>query len=213
MNLDHIQKTWNEQDAATIYTIDAEALHENIKRKSRKFDAIVTIRDMSEIIAPICLLLILVYNGVVTLPEKVGGAWYDYWYLYLFSIPILFTAGYYFRGRRQEKQKIAHYDDTILGEVEKAIYKIDRQVRVSRNLLWWDIIPNLAGIFPLIYFLSLLKFKSGDPVLQVNPWFLFTLITLLTLLALWVYKYIVQNKLKPRKKEYEAFRDKLLSEL
>ena len=212
MNFDDIQKAWKEQQVTKIYSIDEEALHKSVKRKSRNFDIIVTIRDILEFIAPIGLVFILVYHGVVFFPEEVGGTWHDYWYLYLFSIPILFATVYFFRGRRQEKQKIGQYEDTILGEVKKAIYRIDKQIQVSKNLFLWNIMPGMAGIFPVLYFLSLLTFKSGDPVLPVNLWFLFALITFLILLQLWVYRYITQNKLIPQKKVYEELREKLVSE-
>ena len=209
MKFENIEEVWKKQKATDIYKIDEDALRKNIKNKSRWFDLIITIRDAIEIILPFSIPFVVIYLGFVFFPEKIGGTWIDYWYLYIFQVPIVFAGAYFLKGRLDEKQKVKTYDNTVLAEVDKILYKTKRQIKVVDNLLVFNLLPGISGICLIIYFLSPLFYKSGQPVLPVNIWLIYSITAVLAIIMVLIYKYPIRKKLVVKEKEIEAVRKSL----
>jgi cytochrome bd-type quinol oxidase subunit 2 len=66
------------------------------------------------------------------------------------------VVGYVLFDRWRRRRDAAHYDNSVLAHVEQAIKELEHQKWLSRNTLWWYILPIALGcMIPPVFFFAM----------------------------------------------------------
>ena len=113
----------------------------------------------------------------------------------------LLVGGYLLRGRLRRRRSDALFEDSLLGDLDKAIARIDYQIARLRSFLWWFIIP--MGIGSAISFAVLYDSK---------PVWIWPLTVLAMLVAWGSMRRDLYRHALPKKRELESLREKLVAD-
>ena len=202
MDFNDIQIIWDSQKSTRIYTIDEEALGRNIKSKSFKFDMQILVRDLVGSAVMLFFGVFSFFNGAFSYPAKYETSWQDYWYLLLVSACFLFAAGYLWYGNVKARKKEASFEPTIHGNLKRAIWKTERQIKLINNEIWWCLLPVAIAASVFIYNTS-----SDIPL-----WSRYVIFITVAAGAYWIDRWWVRKMYIPKKKEYESLLKKLVND-
>lgn len=138
MELEEMQKIWDEQKGETMYAINESALHENISKKKTQASLRMNIVELS-------LMAINSVVGAVLLVDAIidkEGIW-DYSFSIIMLLTVLFLAN--FRNKRLKQEKT--FDRSMLGELDHAISNSSRIVQISTIMIKFYLLP--VGIFSI----------------------------------------------------------------
>ena len=144
MELEQIQKIWNEQKGETMYAINESALHQSITRKKNAASKRMTIVELS-------LMAINTTTGIILLIDAVmdnESAW-EYAFGIIMLLTVLFLA--YFRKRRLQQEHT--FDRTMLGELDHAVANSDSIIQIATLMIKYYLLP--LGIFSITKMLVL----------------------------------------------------------
>ena len=188
MNLDELKPIWNAQAAERLFAIDEAALHDAVRRKGRTIGRMVGLFETM-------MTLIVAVVGLATLVEPV--LYQQDLHQLPSAIALLVVAGYLqvLRARRLEVDR--RFPTTLLGDVEKAIARIDYQILRLRSFGWWFILPMSLGAG-----ISLLVLHDSKP-LWIWP------VTTAAMVIAWLAMRRDLERLRPRRAELETLRRNL----
>lgn len=132
MELEDLQKIWNEQKGETMYAINENALHEKISQKKN-----VASRRMNKV--ELSLMTINSLTGIIILIQAIvekEGIW-DYSLSLIMFMTVLFLA--IFRRRRLKQEK--RFDRSMSGELEHAIANSNSIVQITTIMILYYLIP------------------------------------------------------------------------
>lgn len=163
MEFEEMQAIWDSQNEEMLYAINEKALQAQIKRKGRSVEWKV------EILEGVMMGVNLLVGVFLAVDAYVGS---EPTRSYLLPAAYLFYAivGLVLRLRRQREE--VHFEPTMVGELDKAIWRIDYVIRQTRMMMVWYLPPLLllaaimlglngnaiwivvlaAVVFPLAYF-------------------------------------------------------------
>ena len=139
MEIEELQKIWNEQKGETMYAINENALHKSITRKKD-----VASRRMS--IVEISLMAINSITGIVLLIDAIldkEGLW-DYAFSVIMFLTVLFLA--IFRKNRLKQERT--FDRSMMGELDHAVTNANSMIRIATIMIKYYLLP--IGVFSIV---------------------------------------------------------------
>ena len=138
-----MQVIWNEQSSEKLYAIDQSALDKMIGKKAKK-----SIRQ------------VILFETVLILVNFGTGGWmlYDainengHPFVYVLSAAYLVYGCYMIYRRFGRKTQEAQFENTILGDVDKAIYRTKYLIKEGYRMYWWYLLPIMIGFSILMIF-------------------------------------------------------------
>lgn len=194
MNPDDFKQAWQAQVSPTHLTVDAEKLHEEVRRRQRRFTATTFWRDVREVGTCLLILPLWVYLGV-----KHSSPWT--WYL---PVPaLLWIAGYLLADRMRHKRQPPEPGEPIRRYVEISLAQVGHQIRLLRNVSWWYLLPLALAMLAFI----------GQSAWQERSGGWWTALAVSEVVALeffvlasvyWLNRYVVRTDLEPQRRELET---------
>ncbi len=137
MEFEEMQAIWNAETNEKMYVINEEVLHKQVQKKSESADRKVDRFEMLLIIANLFAATILTIGAIVDgdIQEKLIIS-------AVYAAFGLFGLVRRFRRQREVKQ----FDQTVVGEVDRAIWQIDYLITQSKMLVKWYL-PTLLVLF------------------------------------------------------------------
>ena len=136
MELEELQKVWNEQKGENMYTINEASLRKMI---SRKKDAAARHVNRTEIGL---IIITLVLGSIITIKALLNeeGLW-DLGG----GIVILMTTFFVAIARYKRKKSENNFDRSMIGEIDHAIANTQSVIQISYSMLVWYMLP--VGVF------------------------------------------------------------------
>lgn len=189
MEFEEMKVIWNSDNQEKLYAINEDALYSYIKRKGHSVNRTLEIIEF----------LMMVVNlgvGIVLFVDMVRGNGQ----LYEYILPAMYLAYtiYFFIRRLTRRQEAARFEETMVGEVDKALWQIDYLIKQSQGLVVWYLVPIMLVAAVTLFF------SASNPL-----WALAVLVVLVPAAYFGGRKEIVKCYL-PKKRELEALRAKLV---
>jgi hypothetical protein len=187
MNFEELQVIWNSQNNEKMYVINEAALHAYIRREGKSINRTL---NLFEFILIGTNLLVGILITIESLDSVIPSTQSILAVLYLaFAVYALIR-----RLVRRNAEK--PFEPTILGELDKAIWRIDYLIRQGRALIIWYLMP-LAFIFGVMsFFDTRLVWTAG-------------MILLVTIATYFGYRWEIKKIELPQKHNLESLREKL----
>jgi hypothetical protein len=191
MNFEQMKVLWDEQDQKPLFAVDETALYAGIRRGARKFQHMIVFSHAS-IVATWCALAALFLVAPLS-----GG---EHLHRIASAVILLMLAGIQGAGLLRRRRGETAFEASVRGELERAIWRIDHDVRWARSLR--------IGAVPL-FLLAI----SIDLVFQWTPTYALTLAGAVALVAgaSWALEWEVRSEYLPKKRRYEAIHSKLVA--
>ncbi|MFW6068636.1 MAG: hypothetical protein ACOC9E_03550 [Chloroflexota bacterium] len=158
MEFEEMQMIWNSQDEKRMFAIDEDALHEVIKGKSRSASRWLGAVEWMMIVLNPIVAVVLAYDAVAE-----GGPTYQ------FVIAAMYLAysgvGVYRRLARRKEE--VHFDESMLGDLEKAIWRVDYLIKLGGSLIVWYLAP--LALVASAFFLLAGNVLEGGLMLLILP--------------------------------------------
>ena len=192
MDLDELRKVWRLQDTADTM-IEEEKAVETVMHASRRMDRTVFWRDVRESVIAFGLAVFWVWGGHQLARHL--------WPWYAGAALLCWIGAFIVVDRRiqREVQPAA----TMKENLEQALRKVNHQIALLRNVLWWYLLPCLAAVLLILGEMAL-QF-TPDSWGQVYPPFVITLalVAVLYPLIYWLNQQAVKKILVPLKDAVE----------
>lgn len=189
MNLEDMQVIWDSQNERTMYQFDEQAVLETIQNRSRSIASYVSCFEIAMSIVSLFLALMLLMEPIFDQKE---------YYQIPQAILAIGVAAYIWRRRSHRQKTELHFDQSVLGMLDRSIFQLRYKIGLSRTFPWWFILPMLVGVsftIPFVY--------GGKPI-----WLWPMLFVGLVGSYIPIHRKI-QNGLLPVKSELESVRKKL----
>lgn len=136
MNINSIQVIWNSQDNQLVYAINEKNLRANIRRSSGRFRNLVLLSHLA--ITATWLLI-----GVLYLAEPImlGGTQHR---ILSSAIVLALAVGQIVALVRRRHGEAGFTEQSIRGDLELAIWRIDYDIGWARSLRWYSVLFVLA---------------------------------------------------------------------
>jgi Flp pilus assembly protein TadB len=191
MEFEEMKRIWDQQKDEPLHAINEKALHRSIKSTKKKAARLTNINDWGLIV--IGIVTAVVYSNLSIIDDTPNV--YDY----LIVVALLFITGYVWFGRMRRKKQEQAFALTMLGDLNHAIANVNYEVRRSKNMVWWFIVPLTILVF--------LNMSQGD--VSLWKWIgIAAAFVLSGLLTRWEYIH----RFKPKQRKLEALREKLTEE-
>ena len=192
MEFDEMKVVWDSQEGKRMYAVDEAALHAMVRRRGRSIARCVIWFELVGVLGALLL-------GAAILSEPLFER-HDY-----HQIPgglmWLMVSVYLLMGRLKRLRSERGFDDSLRGDLDKAIARIDYQVDRLRMFVWWYVLPIVAGsVFSFVWL-------YGKKPVWIWP------ALVVCLVVGWLeMRYKVRHRYLPRKRELEGLREKLVGE-
>lgn len=141
MKFEEMQDIWKGQEEEQLFDVDRQALNQAIKRKGR---SVARWLELLEWMLIVVNFVVAIYLLVHALQES--GPAYHY-------IVVALYIGYavYAMVRRLSRRRTEiRFEETVRGEVDKALWQVDQIIRWGRALPLWYLLPlALVGAMEL----------------------------------------------------------------
>ncbi len=184
-----MQIIWDRQTDEKMYAIDESALHAQIKAKSQSIERKVDLFEWIMIGVNLIVAIVLVIDAVRDM---------NLWFEYLPAAAYLGFAVYSVYRRLARRRDEIHFDETMLGELDKAIWRINYLITQTRTIIFWYLVP-LMLVFAL------------TAVLNARLWWAIGLPLALLPLTYLASRWEIRRFYLPKKKAMESLREKLLA--
>lgn len=188
MEFEELQVIWDQQKERTMYAIDEEALQKHVERYGRDLGRMVETFEVSMIFFAICTAILTVRDPVLRGIDYHELSW---------GVMFVMVAVYLAVGRVRRRRRDAGFEPTLLGDVRKAIARVDYQIERHRSFVWWFIAPAVVG--------SAISYAVNGANKPMWVWGLLAL----SFPVAWGVVRLSSLPLFPKKRELEALRDKL----
>ena len=190
MNLEELQVIWDSQEERTMYALDLDALHANIKRKGRGIERSVNAMELGMILIAGFVAVQLAWEPLVK-----GTKYYE-----LFGAALMVgVVVYILAGRLRRRRRDTGFEPSVRGDLDRALHQVNYHIRRIRTFQWWFMLPGL-----LILVVSLLLGESS------KPGWLWVLLFLGFVPAYLLPRAELRCSHLPKKRELETLRAKLV---
>lgn len=187
MEIEAMQVLWNSQTQEKLFAINESALHDTIKRKARNADRLLQIVEWIMIGVNLGVGIFLLIDGLRD---------YDMMIEYLMPVLYLGFFVYVLYRKLARRREEAHFEPTMMGDLDKAIWRLDYLINQGRTIVFWYLIPLMLAAFVVMYL------NSG----QFWRW---SWMLLLIPAAYFGGNWETRKFYLPKKRELEALREKL----
>lgn len=221
MDFDEMKVIWDSQNDEPLYVIDQAGLHARVESVHRKFKRNIFWRDVREIGIGLVAGIVLIAFGLnAALADaswltrlfgfESSERWIDILCLMVAGVAWLYYSGYQFVGRSLQERREGLFESSLRGDLNRAISHVEYQIKLSKNALWWGSLPIFVAT--ALTFVVILKPEPGYQWILDPVWLVLILgSTLLLIVAdLRCKKRPIKDELLPRKRDFEALRDKLI---
>jgi positive regulator of sigma E activity len=140
MDFEELQVIWNNQNNEKMYAINEDALYTYNKKKGISIGRMVNIFEF-------ILIAVNLFVGIwLTIESMDNNPLSNQFILAIFYLAFAVYGLIRRFMRRNEEKPFAH---TIVGELDKAIWRIDYLMQRSRNTIFWYLLP-LVLIFAVM---------------------------------------------------------------
>ena len=122
----------------------------------------------------------------------------DSWVQYLAAAILFLVFLYVWRMRRQRQRSEERFDDSLRGDLEKALSQINYTISRVRTLIWWYVLPTTAAYTLSIY-------------AQDKPLWLIGLTLLVFALGILVGEWEIRTNHLAKKRDLESARAMLIA--
>ncbi len=137
-DFDTMQLLWQQDTGTGRFSIDAESMHREILKQSKRFHSQARFRDYMEGIMGI---LIAAFFGIVPFMEAGALPWHAHWEWFALSAGCLFVAGAFFSHRRRARQWESDDNQPIRTALENSRDHLNFQINLLKNIVWWYCLP------------------------------------------------------------------------
>lgn len=188
MEFNEMKKIWDSQNNEPLYAINEKALHDNIKQKGHNINRYVMFFEWAIIGTTLAGALMLFIDTITE-----SGSWPRY--LAAGMVLIIWLYAYALRRERQKHERT--FDNTVLGDLDKAIARIDYLIGRTETLLWWYLLPFTIAISITMYF-------------DNKPFWLWCFMIGVYGIGYWSGKKEIEHIHLPKKRRLESLRQLLL---
>ena len=144
MEFEEMQVIWNSQNNEKLFAINEAALHKQIRRKSGSVNHLLTFFEGMMVLGN------LVAGGLLMVDAIMGdGSTFQFVIAAVYLSYAVFAVIRRLWRRRVE----VRFEETIVGELDKALWQIDYHIRQARSIAWWYLLP-LALVVSVNFFLT-----------------------------------------------------------
>lgn len=188
MEFEEMQVIWNNQNNEKLYAINESAMYASIQRKGNSINFWIGFAEYMMIGVNIVIGIYLFYDMIIENEQGFG-----------FVIPVMYVAysilGIFFRLRR--RKNLVKFEETMLGELDKAIWQANYIIRQGHALLYWYLAP--LSIVAFLKFILDGDFLWGAAMLLLLP------------LTYYGMRWEYSKWHGPKKRELESLRETILS--
>lgn len=186
MELEELQKIWNDQKGEHMYAINENAMHQSISRKKDAAQRKINKAELAVMLINSVVAVILFVDGMRELQK------WDFFYSGILAFTVVFIL--INRRKRLEAEKV--FDRTMIGELEHAIANTQAIIRFNFLML-------VGYLLPMSVFVAVKFIEQGA---SLEKWLL---IIGLHIMALVLLQYERRRHLLPRKHKLEQLKKKL----
>lgn len=188
MEFEDMQVIWNSQNNEKLYAINEAALYEQIKRKGKSVDRLL---EMSQLV----MIAVNLFVGIFLIID----AWRDNGELYEYILPAMYLA--YFIGaivfRLVRRKEQVRFEETMLGELDKAIWQADYLIKQGYTLIKWYLLPLMLA-------------ASGSMLYNGKPFWALGMFVFMAGASYLSHYWEIERCYVPKKRELEGLREKLV---
>ncbi|HEX2993824.1 MAG TPA: hypothetical protein VHP14_03315 [Anaerolineales bacterium] len=144
MNFEELQVIWNSQNNEKMYVINEAALHAYIKREGKSINRTLDLYEFLLIGANLAVGILLTIDSLDNVNPSSQS---------ILAVLYLAFAVYALIRRLVRRNAEKPFEHTILGELDRAIWRIDYLMRQGWALILWYILP-LMFIFGVMSFFN-----------------------------------------------------------
>ena len=189
MNFNELKVIWDSQNHEPLYAIDRKAMHARIKSEGREIEFCL---NMFEIIS---VAILLGLGLAVGLEPLIDGR--DY-HQFIDATFYLAAGTYLARELRRRKRAEAKFEDSLLGDLDRAIFQVEVQIRRFKVFPWIVLGPMVA--------LSLLKLPLYH---DTKPLWLWPITLGMLLVTFHSLRHELKQKKEPHRQSLQTLRAKL----
>lgn len=190
MTFDELRESWKRENSGVLSVEQRETVVLQVCRRVERQASYIRFRDWRETIAGLFTLAVLAFamfklDGVLsTTMAKVGAV--------IVTIASLHIFYRYHRARMIEG--VSDPDASLLEYCQTEVRRLDHQIWLSRNIVWWHLLPLLGG--SAIWFL-------GVRGIAASSVFYVVLLTATGIASHWWTQRSVRRSLLPLRKELQ----------
>ena len=135
MEFDDMQVIWNSESQEKLFAINETALYSYIKRRGKAVNRVLQRFELIMFGANLIVSIVLLVDGIQDNHQS-----------YEYILPALYFAFSIYslvRGFARRKEEV-HFEQTMVGELDKAIWRIDYLIAQSRSILLWYLLPLIV---------------------------------------------------------------------
>ena len=157
--LDSLQQAWQAQQCATP-AMNPDQLLKGVRIQRR-----VNLRvDIMVILVFLCVGALMLWSAFRDIQKD--------WPWLISAASNAWVVGYILFDQWRRRRDAAHYDETLLAHVEWSIKELEHQKWLSRNTLWWYLLPiALACMIPPVFFSSQWITAKLLSCASISTWF------------------------------------------
>lgn len=190
MNIEDMQKIWNEGQQKMQYTIDEETLLKSV-RKGRNM-----LRVMTNVME-IALMAISLFAGGYLLYDAIKD--HEGFWAIIASFPMILVAFFILWRRSKRHRTLKRYEGTVLGDLEESIFQSSYLEHVARTFGLWFILPACIG-------------GAINMIDDGASWQKWVLVSAAMVLSFAVTRWELVKVHQPRTKRLKALRDLMQQE-
>jgi membrane protein implicated in regulation of membrane protease activity len=188
MEFEEMQVIWNSQNDEKLFAINEAAMHAHIKRKSKSTLVWLQRFEWMMIGVNFIVAIILTVDAI-----RDGGPNYQY----VVSVMYLVYSIYGVYRRLTRRKGEVHFEETMLGELDKAIWRVEYLLKQGKFMMLWYMLP-------LILVAALSFALSGKSPLAIAAFLLLLPATYFGM------RWEARKWHLPKKRDLESLRETLL---
>lgn len=192
-DLEQLKELWNTQEDEAMFAVNQAALDKKIQTQVTIADRCVKFFEWVSILILSAMAIAMFIVPLIQGNERhqwISGS------LYLLAIAFLVAR------LRRRKRRLKDFDNTVVGDLDRAIFKMDYLIQQYRSAVWWFVLPVVLGMC-----ITSFSMNSGRAI-WIWPW-----VTLSMIYAFWEGRRTINKRLRPKKAELEELRRALAEEL
>lgn len=190
MEFEEMQIIWDNQNNEKLYAIDEATLFKNIKRKGRSVNHLLTF-------VQVVMIGTNLFAGIALLLDSRNdeSPWGKYLIAGVYLAYCVYAVIRWINRYQDEKQ----FEETMVGELDRAIWRTNYLIKQGKDLITWYLIPLIVlGTVFLIF--------------EGSEFYWIGLIWLSLPLAYYGGRWEINKWYLPKKRDLESLRETLLSE-
>lgn len=190
MDFEELQVIWNSQNNEKMYLINENALHTYIKRQGK---SIKNTLNLFEFILIGVNLLVGIWLTIESIDNSFPST------QAVLAVFYLAFGVYGLIRRLVRRNEEKPFDQTILGELDKALWRVNYLMHQGRHVIIWYLIP-------LALILGIMSFLDTKRLLWA-----FGMMVIVTIATHFGYRWEIKKFHAPNKHNLEILREKLTS--